>query len=263
MCRFISIILSLGCSFAPAYLVAQSAAKTQDDLGSKSSATSEGKDSAGYAALAAPIIEKFRGETTAEHVELQDELFRAATNSYPSSIRFLLKAYKSEKNIEARVQVQRVIERLVVYERFDRPRGYIGITVNKSVFTDAKGVDYGCIIAAKVYPDSGAEAAGMLDGDMITSINDFQIKLSTDQKDFIAYVQTHRPGDSLELGVVRADGFRNLQLTLTGRPIKMAGVVSSFNRDPARDAFLSSWLEARKMPVLPEIPTRMDKLTFP
>lgn len=71
-------------------------------------------------------------------------------------------------------------------------------------------VDRGAVIA-EVVPDTPAAEAGLRRGDIITALDDQQIESMTD---LVVAIQQHRPGDEVELTVVRSSGEEAITVTL-------------------------------------------------
>jgi putative serine protease PepD len=82
----------------------------------------------------------------------------------------------------------------------------IGITVG-----DASGETRGALLAS-VEPGSGADAAGLAEGDVITKIDD---RLVTDGTSLVAAARSYRPGDTVTLTYVRDGETRTADVTLS------------------------------------------------
>lgn len=69
-------------------------------------------------------------------------------------------------------------------------------------------------MVAKVFPDSGAEEAGILVNDILLSVND---KPTGNRSDLIREVQSYSPGDEIIVGVQRGGKQLRLKAMLSGR----------------------------------------------
>lgn len=93
----------------------------------------------------------------------------------------------------------------VMPRRILRRPGILGIRLD-TVGDTAKVV--------QVFPNSGAEAAGVLINDMITSING---SLVTNSRELITSIQRFSPGDVIDVGIDRGEKKLVLRATLGGR----------------------------------------------
>jgi M6 family metalloprotease-like protein len=92
--------------------------------------------------------------------------------------------------------------------------GYLGVSVER----DARGR----LVVEELQPDSPAAKAGVKKGDLVARIGEQAV--STPQA-FREWLQTHGPGESIKLGVLRDDKPLELSATLaaTSRPMKAGG----------------------------------------
>jgi putative serine protease PepD len=81
----------------------------------------------------------------------------------------------------------------------------IGIGVRDAV-AETRGA-----LVATVEPGSGADEAGLADGDVITKVDD---RLITGGESLIAAAKSYRPGDTVTLTIVRDGETQNVELTL-------------------------------------------------
>ncbi|MEH2499719.1 serine protease Do [Bradyrhizobium sp. AZCC 1678] len=99
-------------------------------------------------------------------------------------------------------------------------RGWIGVEV-QSVSPDiVDGLDlnkpvYG-VLVAEIQPDSPAAKAGIAPGDVITSVAG---QLASNDRDLIRRVSDMPPGKSIEVGLIRQNEQKNVNVTLGELPI--------------------------------------------
>ncbi|MCW5874912.1 MAG: trypsin-like peptidase domain-containing protein [Anaerolineales bacterium] len=115
--------------------------------------------------------------------------------------------------------VQRIVPSLIESGHYDYP--FIGMTsltdltlaiAEESGLQQTRGA-----FVRQVLSDGPAEQAGLLEGDLITHINDKAISSSSD---LAAYLLSHTsPGDVVVLVVLRADQELMIELTLGARPV--------------------------------------------
>jgi S1-C subfamily serine protease len=111
-----------------------------------------------------------------------------------------------------------VIPDLIEYGYHDSP--YVGIQVRSelSLFVQEEldlPQSTGVYII-EVTPDSPADEAGLMDGDLIISIDGKQVN---DFAEFMGYLLTYKkPGDSVEIVAIREDQEIDFELVLNERP---------------------------------------------
>jgi S1-C subfamily serine protease len=101
--------------------------------------------------------------------------------------------------------------------------GIIYVTLNRNLAAQNDlPIDYGAWLAPDrasgepaVIEDSPAEAAGLLEGDIVTAINNVRIDASNNLDDILS---EHEPGDQLTLSVLRSGVELQLGITLGVRP---------------------------------------------
>ena len=95
---------------------------------------------------------------------------------------------------------------------------YLGVSTTDLSPEDAERFDLpvqsGAIVET-VEPGSGADGAGVRQGDIIVALGDDQVK---NTGDLLGALRDYRPGDAVELAVVRDDDEQTLNATLGERP---------------------------------------------
>ena len=71
------------------------------------------------------------------------------------------------------------------------------------------------VIINEVQPDTPAEKAGLVRGDVIVSLNSEKIK---GFQDFLLRIADHSPGEKVELGIIHNKKDKTVELTLSERP---------------------------------------------
>ncbi len=92
----------------------------------------------------------------------------------------------------------------------ERPFLGVGVSdINEEIYLET-GVPFG-VYVTQVYENSGAEKAGIREGDIIYNINNEKLKTSND---LINYVSTLKAGDTVEIGIVREGKMIDLKVKL-------------------------------------------------
>lgn len=85
------------------------------------------------------------------------------------------------------------------------PKAQLGVMVNDQ----EKGVH-----VLEVFPESGADAAGIREGDIIYQIDKTDIQ---DSKELIDLIGSHKPGDQIQVSILREGVRKNVKVTLGSR----------------------------------------------
>jgi len=131
-------------------------------------------------------------------------------------------------------QAQAVVEQLIESGRVRR--GWIGITMNEGIdettreyygLPDTKGV-----LVTDVNPDGPARKAGLEAGDVIRKVDGEPIQ---DNLDMISKISSHRPGDEVDLDLIREGRPVDLTVTLGDREEGLEGIGQGTQRSTPRD----------------------------
>ena len=112
--------------------------------------------------------------------------------------------------------MQNIVSRLIADGRVVYP--FFGITYQTINWQNAAQanlpVDDGVYIT-EVSPGGPAEAAGLLEGDIVTAIDGVAVD---EQNAFAEVLFMHQPGDTVSVDVLRGDQSLTVELTLIERP---------------------------------------------
>jgi serine protease Do len=100
-----------------------------------------------------------------------------------------------------------------------RSRPFLGVKMLTLTPSYAEGLgikaESGALVA-DVTPGSGAEVAGLRNGDVITSIDDKEVKAA---EDVTSAVNAHKPGDEIKVTFKRGDETKDATVKLGERPV--------------------------------------------
>ena len=185
--------------------------------------------------------------------EAEMALIVLGTNAYRTVFPEILRLFRDRQaDAEARGRALNVLREIAIWDRYDRPRGFIGITPYTAVLKDAKGRKLPCISIRSVVPDTPAEKAGLTTSDLIISVNKKRIGASFTYTDFINWVQQFAPGDTLQLGLARPEGLVEVDLVLTNRPATIPGFPAATTPQnvsrASRESWFDRWIEKQHPP---------------
>ncbi len=101
-------------------------------------------------------------------------------------------------------------EDVAISSSSERPFLGVGVSdINEEIYLET-GVPFG-VYVTQVYENSGAEKAGIKEGDIIYNINNEKLKTSND---LINYVSTLKAGDTVEIRIVREGKMIDLKVKL-------------------------------------------------
>lgn len=127
--------------------------------------------------------------------------------------------------------VKFVVDQLKEHGKVER--GALGVTVSKLSDTDKRAfdVEYGALVQT-VQDGMAAEAAGIEPYDIVTEINGKQVK---DNDELIQMISRKRPGDKIEIGLIRNGKKQQLTATLSSREDFNASENDMYERKESKD----------------------------
>ena len=149
--------------------------------------------------------------------------------------------------------VKQVFDQLKETGRVER--GALGVTVSKLSETDRRafGVKYGALIQT-VQKGMAAEEAGLKPYDIITVVNGERVK---DNDELISLVSRHKPGEKLDVTVIRDGEKKNVVVTLSSREEFSETADSSGPDRDRKDSGISSKLGFQVMPLTERLRYRL------
>jgi thiol-disulfide isomerase/thioredoxin len=122
-------------------------------------------------------------------------------------------------SVEAAPQAEPVVAAPVLPSKSERP-GWLGVALRKSTEVERErvGAAYPLVVVRHVFPDTAAESAGFLKGDVVLSIGDVELRHGV--REMIAHVQSHSEGSQVAFQVHRGGEVIALQARLKTPPKK-------------------------------------------
>ncbi len=133
-------------------------------------------------------------------------------------------AYVAAEDYEVKRRLRYVAEHIIYREQIEGRRGFLGIQVNQRVETipvDGTGKTLRGVIIERVIPGFSAESSGLIDKDIVVSVNGRELPDDPTPATFITQISAMKPGSELSIRVLRTQGVpRALDVPLGDEPGK-------------------------------------------
>ena len=198
-------------------------------------------------------------EEFADREKAQLELQRWAEAQADRGERWLLREYQAAVDPEVRLRVRSVLREIVVAEFQRNGPGYVGIQMDeaKVALPGEAGMRAGVRVRV-VVAGTPADKAGLRAGDVIVSFGKHRWEGDLAVTAFAAAVKAEKPGNQVELGIVRNGELKKIPVVLGPRPMGLPEVGGLLlPNDPeaveaedrrAKDAYFDRWLRERLAP---------------
>jgi PDZ domain len=170
------------------------------------------------------LVGSLGSEAFKERIKAQMELSRWALEKPAVSQPWLFHELEATEDPEVRFRLREVLKGAVVAEHQKDGPGYVGISMlDVEVMVPGKegpepraGVSVG-----RVQPDTPASRAGLQVGDVVVSVGKLKWTEGPASTGFQAAIMKHKPGDKVELGILRGAELKKVEVTLSARPMGM------------------------------------------
>lgn len=182
----------------------------------------------GIVSAASPAWRTWRGSRLDQYLRLDATVFPGSAGGAVVDVerRLLGIASLSLSRIAALVippsTVDRIVDRLLAEGHI--PRGYLGIGLQPVQISDASRTKLSLgnrsgLMAIQVEPESPAEQAGILPGDILVALDDHPVE---QLDDLMAFLDPESVGKSVRARLIRAGALTELPLVIGGRPRRAA-----------------------------------------
>lgn len=215
-------------------------------------------------------VDALESENFKERVEAQQHLAEWGQANPAKAKEFLLRELDAAGSPESRMRLRDSLMALVIGEhQKTKGQGYLGITM-EDVIVGPQGpkVPNSGVMVKQVAPDSPAADAGLKAEDIILKLDKFRWDGPGATEAFVAEVKKLKPGQEVQLDVLRGGELLKMSVKLGARPMGMpdrqpAKFINGFNPVPdfemmgklekeARESFFKDWLaQQRQRPVNP------------
>jgi hypothetical protein len=231
---------------------------------------------AGMAALALPAIalgqeanlrkwvDSLSSEDFRERVESRDKLLDWGRKNPARAMDLLYAEQTAATDVEARILLREALRELVVDDhQKNHGEGYVGVRMLElNVAVPGDQVPRTGVQVIGIEPDSPADRAGLLVGDVIVSLDGLRWSGPGATDAFTHAIRKHKPRETVKLGVLRNGELNEVALALGIRPLGALerqdllwanGMPPSIPRpaeveEKARETIFRNWLERKRTP---------------
>lgn len=168
------------------------------------------------------LVDSLGSEEFKERIQAQTDLARWALEKPAISQPWLFLELEATGDPEVRFRLREVLKGAVVAEHQKDGPGYVGIgMLDVEVMVPGKGgpEPRAGVSISRVQPDTPASRAGLLAGDVVISVGKLKWTNGPASPGFQTAIMKHKPGDKVELGILRGGELKKVEVTLSARPM--------------------------------------------
>lgn len=153
-------------------------------------------------------------------VAAQGELSDWGKNHLEEGIETFYRSYRTSDDPEIRVRCRELLKELVVISQEGEGKGYIGIMMQEDqiLVPGGAGEVRSVVRITAVLQGTPAEKAKLKNGDLVTGIDELDLKAPGATVRFGAYVQTKKPKTAVTLHILREGKAMDREVELMRRP---------------------------------------------
>lgn len=168
------------------------------------------------------LVDSLGSEAFKERIKAQTDLSRWALEKPAVSKPWLFRELEATDDPEVRFRLREVLKGAVVAEHQKDGPGYVGIgMMDVEVMVPGKrGPEPRAGVSiTRVQADTPASRAGLLAGDVVVSVDQLKWTEGIASTGFQEAIMKHKPGDKVELGILRGAELLKVEVTLAARPM--------------------------------------------
>jgi PDZ domain len=173
------------------------------------------------------LVDSLASEQFKERTKAQMDLARWALDQPDLSQDWLFREFEAAEDPEVRLRLREVMKGVVVAEHQKDGPGFVGISmmdVQVTVPGDNGPEARAGISVSRVNPDTPASRAGIQAGDVVVSVDELRWDNGSAMTGFQEAIMKHKPGDKVELGILRGAELMKVEVTLAARPMGLPEV---------------------------------------
>jgi C-terminal processing protease CtpA/Prc len=192
----------------------------------------------------AAALGSLASEEYKDRVQAQRDLIAWGQGKPEQAEERLLKEHDAATDPEVRLRLREALKEVIVseYQRKEG-QGYVGIQMDeRNVALPGNNEQRGGVLVTWVHPDTPAMKAGLQVNDVIIGLNDLKWPAGLGAREgFATEIRRHKPGDKVNLEVLRGAEVKKMEMTLTARPMGLDQAMRLFllpggpADDPAED----------------------------
>lgn len=168
------------------------------------------------------LVASLGSEDFKERIKAQTDLSRWALEKPAVSKPWLFRELEATEDPEVRFRLREVLKGAVVAEHQKDGPGYVGIgMLDVEVMVPGKDgpEPRAGVSITRVQADTPASRAGLLAGDVVVSVDQLKWTEGIASTGFQEAIMKHKPGDKVELGILRGAELKKVEVTLAARPM--------------------------------------------
>ncbi|MBK1790421.1 PDZ domain-containing protein [Persicirhabdus sediminis] len=193
-------------------------------------------------------IDQLSNESYAKRDQATEQLRQWGKATLDESLPLIYQGYAKEESPEAKRRLFGLLKELVIFQRFPRERGYVGITMN-DIRKGQMDVPYNCVLVRSLMPDGPAFRGGLQLDDKIFELNGqkFHDQVAPTGQ-FGQRVADMFEGDEVTLKVLRGDKEIKLTLELGRWPeeLKRQSRIKFEDVQHLKEAYFKNWLKEQQ-----------------
>lgn len=173
------------------------------------------------------LLGSLSSEAFKERTKAQLELSRWALEHPEISQSWLFREFEATEDPEIRLRLREIMKEVVVAEHQKDGPGFVGISmmdIEVMVPGDDGPEARSGVSVSRVQADSPASRAGLQTGDVVVSVDKLRWINQPAMAGFQEAIMKHKPGDVVELGVLRGAELKKVPVTLAARPMGLPEV---------------------------------------
>jgi len=187
------------------------------------------------------LVPKLGADTWKAREEAQEDIFLLFAKDTDPAVTAVAVAFMTEKDPEIKARLEKILHRMAPDHVRLGKRGFLGVSLGKLKGAVKVGEElYDPIDVVNVLPGTSAQAAGLVNGERILSIDEFKCTAGTTVEDVVKYISSRGPGAQLKFINLTPDNkVKARVIELGNRPSD----TSDLPEEEIKSYMMEEWLE--------------------